>query len=71
MEKISVKELRLRHGLTQAELSRKIGVAPLSIIYWETGKTRISDLNRYKVAAFFNVHPDVIGGGVNEPPPER
>jgi len=71
MEKISVKELRLRHGLTQAELSRKIGVTPLSIIYWETGKARISDLNRYKVAAFFNVHPDTIGGGVNEPLPER
>lgn len=60
MSKITIKELRLRRGMSQRDLSRVIGVHVNAIQRWETGKTGISDLSLYKVAAFFGVDPKNI-----------
>jgi len=60
MDGVTVKELRLRKGMTQVELGEAVGIHVNAIINWENGKTQISDLSRYKVAAFFDVDPDRI-----------
>jgi|LSQX01.2.fsa_nt_gb transcriptional regulator with XRE-family HTH domain len=60
MEKISPKELRLRRGLTQEEVAVAVGVTVQAVSSWETGKYNISDLSRYKLAAFYNINPDEI-----------
>lgn len=71
MNMTTVKELRLRKGMTQMELSKALGVAFNTVNRWENGVTKMSDLLRYRAAAYFGVDPDTIKGGVNEPPPER
>lgn len=66
MNKVSIKELRLRHGLTQMQFSQAMGLSINAVNRWETGKAKISDLNRYRAATYFGVDPDTIKGGVNE-----
>lgn len=58
--KITVRECRLRAGITQRELGRALGVAYNTVSRWELGTVKISDINRYKVAQFFGVEPDQI-----------
>jgi len=33
-----IKELRLKRGITQEELAKRLGVTRTSIVYWEQGK---------------------------------
>ena len=45
MEPREIKVFRARHGLNQKQLAGLLGVAPLAITSWETGKHRwVGDL---------------------------
>jgi len=46
-----IKKLRLRLGLTQAELARLIGVSSPSIAFWERGRNRPTDSNKLALVA--------------------
>lgn len=37
---MTIRELRVRAGLTQAEVSKKLRVNQAAVSYWESGKTR-------------------------------
>ncbi len=45
-----IKELRARHGLTQEDLARKVGVRRETIVYLEKGKYNPSLKMAYDVA---------------------
>lgn len=49
-----IKELRLKDGLTQEQLSKKVGVSRQSIIAIETGKYNPSLELAFKIAKQFN-----------------
>lgn len=55
-----VKKLRKEHGLTQAELAKRVGVKAPSVTQWETGKTSLSGESLLKVAKILGVSPDYI-----------
>lgn len=57
-----IKELRLNKLLTQRQLAERLGVEPVTISRWERGEVPPSDLNRVRLAQFFNVHPNQFLG---------
>lgn len=50
-----LKELRKQAGLTQEELSQKIGVIRKTVSNWERGFTRISPYYAEQLANYFQV----------------
>ena len=48
--KTRIKELRARHGLTQEDLARKVGVRRETIVFLEKGKYNPSLILAHKVA---------------------
>ena len=55
---ISIKELRARHNLTQAELGKEIGVSAYAVYSWEKDISTINAVNLKKLAEYFNVSAD-------------
>jgi putative transcriptional regulator len=49
-----IKELRARHGLTQDDLARKVGVRRETIVFLEKGKYNPSLKLAYDIARTFN-----------------
>ena len=52
-EKIDVKALRLRLGLTQEDVARKLGLALSTVSKWEQGVTSPSRLALEKIEMIF------------------
>lgn len=50
-----IKELRIKNGLSQAELAKKIGVKDNTICQYEKGKRHPNDKTWQKLADYFNV----------------
>ena len=64
MEKFheKLKELRLQHGLTQAQLGEKVGVKQNTFTNWENGKREPSFENLVKLADLLEVSLDSLFG---------
>lgn len=60
MEKFTLKELRARHNLTQADVAESIGVCVRSVSLWEQ-KKRCPSLPKLRLLAeYFGVPMDAI-----------
>lgn len=57
-----IKELRLKHGVTQADLAKHIGVAQNTLSYWENGKYDVDNESLKVIADFFSVSTDYLLG---------
>ncbi len=57
-----IKELRVKHGMTQAELARRIGVTRSSINGWEMGVSIPSIMKLVELSAIFHVTTDYLLG---------
>ena len=57
-----LKELRLKKGLTQTELGKKIGIKQNSYSDWESGKNEPSLENLIKLADLLEVSVDLLLG---------
>lgn len=60
------KQLRLSSGLTQAEMSKKIGISRSTIGMYETGAREPDFETLEKIADFFNVDTDYLLGRTNK-----
>lgn len=56
----TLRELRARKNVTQAETSKEIGVSRATYIKWEADPTRIGIADIYKLAEYFDVAIDEI-----------
>ena len=65
-----LKELRTQKGLTQGELSKRLGVSQSSIAMYEQGKREPNYETLMYIAKFFNVPVNDIMGVAWNPPPE-
>lgn len=50
-----LKDLRVKHGLTQREVAKRIGVSQPTYSSWETGKTQMSYMTMLRAAAMYGV----------------
>ena len=57
-----LKELRLENHFTQREIAEKLGVAQVSYLHWEQGKTEPSIDNICKLCEIFGVTSDYLLG---------
>ncbi len=55
-----VKEIRLKHGVTQAEIAEVAGVSQRAVSQWETGKTDPSAASVSKIAAKYGEDAESI-----------
>ena len=62
MFKDMLKYLRTSHGISQAELSKAIGVSPSAIGMYETGEREPNFEIEEKIADYFNVSLDTLRG---------
>ncbi|ALU14495.1 HTH domain-containing protein [Eubacterium limosum] len=69
MEGSKIKELRKKHGLSQADLAKKLGTTTAAIGMWESGKRHPQRANLMKLAEIFNVSTDYLIGYIGEPTP--
>ncbi len=68
MEKIGeiIKIGRVRKGLSQEELGKKLGISKNSISAWETGAKSPSCPMLFKVADILDLVPDLFPGYIKE-----
>jgi transcriptional regulator with XRE-family HTH domain len=68
---MQIRELRIRRGITQAELAEKTGVSSATVIRWENGgpEPRASEL--IAMSRFFGCSADEILQEPNPPLPRR
>jgi len=52
---------RIQRDLTQAELAQLLGVSPISITSWETGRRNISPTRKPAVEAALGLTPGTLG----------
>lgn len=57
---IVLRELRIQKGITQEQLSEKIGMQPQSITKIETGKSFVSSNALAKLSNFFEIDPYIF-----------
>lgn len=57
-----LKQLRIRHELTQKNIAAKLNVSQNAIHQWETGKTEPSQQMIERIAEYFNVSPAYLMG---------
>lgn len=50
-----VKELRLKHNITQGELAEAMGITATGVCYWESGKAMPNSLTLLKLSDYFSV----------------
>ena len=62
MLQIILKKLREEHGLSQAELARRIGVGQSTVGMWENGKNKPEFSNLEKLSEIFGVPTDYLIG---------
>ena len=58
--KTKIKEFRARHGLTQEDLARKVGVRRETIVFLEKGKYNPSLLLAHKIARVLKVEIEEV-----------
>ena len=58
--KDTIKVWRVRKGLTQEQLAKKMGVSAPTIHYWENGTTMPSGKNLQMLASVFGISADDI-----------
>ena len=63
------KYLRLRNGLSQRELAKRLKISPSAVGMYESGKRFPSREAEEQIADFFNVSIDVLRGKDNESRP--
>ena len=64
---MSLRELRQRAGLLQADVAKKLNVAQASVSYWESGATRrISRKYHKKLAKLFHCTVDELLNAMKE-----
>ena len=56
----TIRELRLKRFLSQAELAERVGVGIVSVSRWETGKQRPQLRTIRKIAKVLKVNPEDI-----------
>ena len=54
-DRLRLKELRLKAGLTQDEVAKKMNVDQSAVHLWETGKIRIARKHHKKLARLYKV----------------
>ncbi len=64
---LRLRQCRERAHLTQHELAQHLGVNPITIHLWETGKQRPSKKNLQRLAHFFFCTPEWLMHGQGEP----
>lgn len=52
---MNLRELRLKTGLTQAEVAKELNVNQSAVHLWETGKIRIARKHHKKLARLYKV----------------
>ena len=55
-------DLRKEKGLSQGALAKEMNVSDAAISYWETGKREPTLFMLKKIAKYFNVTLDYLGG---------
>lgn len=63
-----LKEYRYKKGLTQKELSKKMGIPNGTIGHWENGKVKPSTQYLNKLCLFFNLDRNTLEPLVNDKP---
>ena len=66
----SLHHLRLKSGLTQAEMARLLGVAKSDLIDYETARARAPAAFLLKVCQALSVSPETFYGGFTARPPQ-
>lgn len=64
------KELRLKRGLSQAEVSTVFSVSPSTIGMYEQGRRTPDNEGLIKMADYFGVSTDYLLGRVDDPTPQ-
>lgn len=62
----SISHRRLAKKLTQRQLAAALGIDPITVSRWERDETVPSNLNRYKLAELFGIHPDLLRENAKE-----
>ncbi len=62
---------RIERDLTQAELAQILGVSPISITSWETGRRNISPTRKPAVEAALGLAPGTLGSTSTRQGPYR
>lgn len=57
-----LRQLRLKIGLTQEEVSRQLGISQPAYLKYETGATEVSDEMLLRLAKLFQVNADDLVG---------
>lgn len=65
----TLKELRLKHGYTQAELARKIDMEQNNYSKYERGEREIGRKTIIKLCQVYNISADYLLGLTDEPRP--
>ncbi len=61
-----LKELRIERGISQNQLSKKIGISQAAIAKWEKGIIVPTIESATLIAKFFNVSLDYLAGLTND-----
>lgn len=59
---MNIKDLRVKMGISQLELAKKLGLPPSTLFNYETGRAEPSISTLIKLADFYNVTIDELVG---------
>lgn len=62
MLKESIKELRVRHSLSQNQLAGQLGISQQTVAKWESGQAAPKPAMIKRIAEFFDVSADYLLG---------
>ncbi|AUN43441.1 cro-like protein [Streptococcus phage vB_SthS_VA460] len=60
--KITIKELRARHNLTQEEFAKSVGTTPQTVGAWEKNQLSISPKNMANICNKYHIHSSDLYG---------
>lgn len=60
--KITIKELRARHNLTQEEFAKSVGTTPQTVGAWEKDQLSISPKNMANICNKYHIHSSDLYG---------
>lgn len=63
---MNLRELRLKTGLTQAEVAKELNVNQSAVHLWETGRTRIARKHHNGLARLYKVTVEELFAGGEE-----
>lgn len=66
-----VKELRLKHNITQGELAEAMGMTATGVSYWESGKAIPNSITLLKLSDYFSVPINYLLGDNQETKPDN